>query len=800
MMRRGSYGVLVLGLSWLGGLAAASAQLNEVSLPGGTVIHTTERVVGQVRHVRSPGSQYQVHLWQESTDGGETTSFYAVSLAGQRLLGRVRVADYTLHLDGHGRDPLGDGGDVANKGLGIPENLRANPENRLVLVQMVASPLPGWRVRLEEQGARILRFLPQHTYLVDVEAGRLAAVEGLAFVRWTGPLQPFFRLEPALRQRLGLHKSDVDASAEGASRARYSILLASRGETTQGRLRDTIEALGGTVELVDAGGLRLEATLTDEQLLAVAHANEVQFIDRWGGPGESDLDVVRRVGGANYVEAHEGWAGEGVRGEIFDTELRLDHQEWGRSPILHSEGWESPRSHGTSCFSALFSQGLRRSTRGLIPRGQGIFFRHSEATQFGGTISRYDINRQLTHPAGPYRAVFQSSSVGSQRTTQYTTLSAEVDDYLFRHPILSIQSQSNAGSRLSRPQAWAKNIVSVGGIRHRDSDKRCDDSWDGSASIGPAADGRVKPDLIYFNDSIHTADGGATSAYTQFSGTSAATPVTAGHFGLLFQMWHEGVWEGHGGGEDVFASRPQMATAKALMINTAYRYNWTLSGHCTYDDVDRFKQGWGTSDLERLLRRAPLTSVIDETDPILPLEVKRYPVQVLPDRKELNVTLVYTDPMGMAGAARARVNDLSLRVYDPEGTAFWGNFGLEEGNFSQPGGHPNEVDTVENVFIRRPMAGEWTVEILADEVVQDSHLETSRLDADFALVVSGGVISPCMATCGNGVLECGERCDGTDLGTLDCDGLSCGEGYWQCNRTCDGWLFKGPFEPPIDLP
>ena len=133
-------------------------------------------------------------------------------------------------------------------------------------------------------------------------------------------------------------------------------------------------------------------------------------------------------------------------------------------------------------------------------------------------------------------------------------------------------------------------------------------------------------------------------------------------------MWHEGVWEGFGGKEDVFASRPQMATAKALMINTAYRYHWTRSGSCVYDDVDRFKQGWGTGDLERLYRRAALTSVIDESDPILPLEVKRYPVQVPPDRKELNVTLVYTDPVGLVGATQARVNDLSLRVTAPDGT------------------------------------------------------------------------------------------------------------------------------------
>jgi hypothetical protein len=98
--------------------------------------------------------------------------------------------------------------------------------------------------------------------------------------------------------------------------------------------------------------------------------------------------------------------------------------------------------------------------------------------------------------------------------------------------------------------------------------------------------------------------------------------------------------------------------------------------------------------------------------------------------------MVYTDPMGSPSAARARVNDLSLRVTAPNGTVFWGNNGLLAGNWSTPGGVSNKVDTVENVFVERPTAGVWTVEVLADEVNADGHPETTATDADFALVVT----------------------------------------------------------------
>ena len=56
---------------------------------------------------------------------------------------------------------------------------------------------------------------------------------------------------------------------------------------------------------------------------------------------------------------------------------------------------------------------------------------------------------------------------------------------------------------------------------------------DGKASL--------KPDLAHFYDSVHTTTSTNNTAYTtSFGGTSAATPITAGHFGLFFQMWQIG--------------------------------------------------------------------------------------------------------------------------------------------------------------------------------------------------------------------------------------------------------------------
>lgn len=692
---------------------------------GGEVFYSTGNPVTNLRTVPVPGSSIELYLWEETLPGERTQAFYAISKDGINLKGRVRATTYEVRFRDHSFDPLVD--EIETEPL-----LAARDHNTLYLVQFKATPLEEFLAPITRMGGKLHRFLTDHTFVVEMSAETREQVAGLPFVRWIGPYHPTYRLEECLRSALTGHAPRLLAQ-------RYSIMVCDRDHSRQEDLAAKIMNSGGFVHFTSPQGYRLEATLTHDQLLEVVHANETQFIDRWGGPGESDMNIVRQLGGADYVESMEGWTGQGVRGEIFDTEVRTTHQEWLYSPIIHSS---TPNGyyHGTSCFSINFAQGVDANARGLLPDGQGIFYLYSESNQFGGWKSRYDICAELIDPNGPYRAVFQTASVGSDRTTQYNSVSAEVDDYLFLHQIVSTQSQSNAGDQMSRPQAWAKNMVAVGGIYHYGTASRSDDSWSHGASIGPAQDGRIKPDLAYFYDQIRAAYGSGNSSYTDFSGTSAATPQTSGHIGILHQMWHEGRWPGHGGGATVFDSRPHTATAKAMMVNTAYRYDWNSGG--ANSDITRFVQGWGTADVKNLYDRADVTMIIDESDLISPLETKTYVVTVLPGESELNVTLVYTDLMGTVGANHHRINDLSLKVTSPSSTVYWGNNGLTSGNFSTSGGNSNTLDTVENVFIAQPTAGVWTVQVIGDEIVQDSHTETPQLDADYALVISGIELEP----------------------------------------------------------
>lgn len=586
----------------------------------------------------------------------------------------------------------------------------AAPAESAYLLQFRTTLNDAQRHQLKGLGVRLGAFVQDGTYVARMTS--TSRVSRLSYVQQVRPFQ-------AQPQILAL---------SGA--ADYLITLAEQDTRDQQAVAAKVTSLGGKVNTISASREHIMATLDAGQAAQVAKLPAVIAIDPVSAP-ETDMAISRESSGANYIEAAGGYRGKGVRGEVMDGGLRTTHQEFrARPPLMHT-GNSTSTSHGTATYGQIFASGVSSAHRGLLPEAQGIFAVYNSG-------DRYAHTKRLVDPAGQYKAVFQSNSWGDALTTSYTSVSQQMDRIVFDHDLLICQSQSNAGTRSSRPQAWAKNVLSVGGHYHYNTIDRADDKWNGGASIGPAADGRIKPELSNYYDRIDTTTSTNDTAYTtSFGGTSGATPITCGNAGLMFQMWADGVFDGGPGkGRDVFASRPHAATAKALLINTANQHTFTGTTH----DQTRTHQGWGTASVRNLYDRAKaggwkLPVLVNETDLLTTGQSRKYTF-TSNGQTPLRATLAYTDPAGSPTAAKATVNDLTLKVTSPTGTVYWGNNGLLAGNFSTPGGTANTVDTVENVLLSTTTAGTWTIEVIATAVNVDGHVETAATDADYALVVS----------------------------------------------------------------
>jgi hypothetical protein len=626
----------------------------------------------------------------------------------------------------------------------IPPALRAGADVDMWIVQFRSTPTDKDRALVRDAGGTIQGYLPNDCHLVRMNAAMAGIVGTLPPVRWVGAYEPAYRLEAFL---LAEHVSGAAVPVR-----RYNMVMADKRRDKQA-LEAKVVAIGGKVVDRHLQGLLFTAEFTGAQLIAAARFNEVLWIDRWSAP-EVDMNNARIQGGANFVETAAGYTGSGVRGHIYEG-CEFDHPDFS-PPITNVLSGGEPQRHGHCTTGIVFGRGTNNPlARGMAPDAVGFY------TNYTSVTPGYSRNMVINDVVNVHQCMFTTASWGSAQTPLYTADAADADDIVFDHRIPWTQSMSNLGNQNARPQAWAKNVISVGGVEHFDNPNPADDSWlAGGASIGPAQDGRNKPDFAAYYDSVLTSDlssgvpnndpaaPGTTGGYnnvadpagqyfTSFNGTSSATPIVAGHNAIAIQMYTDSIFSNPPRvvGGTRFQNRPYAQTLKALMITAANLYTPTAT------DNRREFVGWGFPNLANMWNRRDRFMIIPEDVPITQGATHTYQVRVLSGETTLKVCMTYLDPAGIPAAAIERVNDLTLRVTSPTGTQYWGNHGLvgaAQTNVSTTGGAADSIDTVECVFVNSPTAGIWNVQITAPIVTTDAYLATPAVDATYALVVNGG--------------------------------------------------------------
>lgn len=615
----------------------------------------------------------------------------------------------------------------------VPAGFAAAPSQRLHIVQFTATPTAADRALLAAAGFTIHWYAPHNGFVVRGDARGRRELTAAPSVRWVGAMQPGWKMAPELLANL---------TAAAASTDRYVIVLVDPKQD-EGALVTAIERLGGTMWRYAGGNLLVEADLSPAQAKALAHEDTVLWLQR-AEPIEEDMDQARIQGGGNYIEGLGGHTGKGVRGHImegiYNTHPEFAANAFRTAPVAVFSG--SPTTHGNSTYGEVFSSGVNPLARGMCPDGQGYFtdynYIFNTAAMSTAQNSRYGVVQEITNPNNSWKVMFQTASWGYPQITVYDARSAEMDWIIHEFDIPICQSQSNTSNQNSRPQAWAKNIISVGAINHVNTANPNDDTQSGT-SMGPATDGRIKPDICGYYDQIYTTNG-ATTYTTSFGGTSGATPMVAGHVGLILELFTDGLF-GHAAApswQNRFDFKPHFSTVKALLINTARQYDSAIVGAGA---ANRYRQGWGFPALQDLydLRRNML--VLDELDTLQQGQARTYWVHVKAGTPQFRSTMVYADlPTAPPFASPHRVNDLNIKVTDPSGTIYHGNTGMAAvgtPRYTASGGSPNTLDTVENVYVQNPAQGLWRVEVNAPLVALDQHVETPAIDADFALVSSG---------------------------------------------------------------
>lgn len=604
--------------------------------------------------------------------------------------------------------------------LGVPTG------TRLHIVQFHTQVLAEYRQALAAAGVEVLHFLPASCLMVRADGAALAAVQALPCVRWVGALPNAFKLD-----------AETAAFATTAAPTReFNLVLAAKKDRAS--LAASIQQFGGTVTDLCDGSIMIRASLTPARLAEVMNLDTFVWADPVTMAG-IDMDNARIQGGGAYVETMGGYNGNGVRAEITEG-FQETHPDFAGRFIVR--GTNTVQTHGHCTAGIVAGAGANN----IAARGMMSLCTVIENGYYPNTGVHYANITGSVVPGSNTRSMQATSSWGAAQTPNYTSISASVDDALFDADFVRTQSMSNTGTQNVRPEAWPKNSISVGGVSHGNNSNPADDVWT-SASVGPASDGRLKPEVCAYYENVLTSDRTGTSGYNTaagiagdyfatFSGTSSATPIVNGHVGIIQEMFTDGLFGNPlplpATPANRFENKPHMATVKAMLCNTASQYSF--SG--TTANLSRYKQGWGFPSLQRLYDNRSKIVVLDEYDTLQVGQSRSYWVWVAPGSPELRVTMVYTEPSNLALAAVHLINDANLRVTRiADGVSWWGNNGLAAGNFSTAGGVANNRDNLEAVYLQNPTPGLYQVQVSALSIAQDAKVETPQVDLDFALAM-----------------------------------------------------------------
>jgi hypothetical protein len=201
----------------------------------------------------------------------------------------------------------------------------------------------------------------------------------------------------------------------------------------------------------------------------------------------------------------------------------------------------------------------------------------------------------------------------------------------------------------------AKNILTVGAIepipsgygRPQDAVISSFSSW------GPTDDGRIKPDVVADGVEVFSSVGGSDNAYDIYSGTSMASPSTAGSL-ILLQEYYAQL---HGG------AFMRSSTLKALAIHTADEAGAAPGPDYIY--------GWGvvnTAKAASVITGANNgNSYVIRENTLLSNQPQSFDV-VASGKGLLSATLCWTDPKGIPhtvainNAAIKLIHDLDIRI------------------------------------------------------------------------------------------------------------------------------------------
>lgn len=676
----------------------------------------------------------------------------------------------------------------------VPERFAENehgPEPRYYLVQFRGPIRDEWVDQVRQHGIETLQYVPDNSLLVRATPAQIATASRGREVRWSGLYHPAYKLSDDLGWIIERPVTKVQAARQ------YYRVAVFRG-ADHGRVISEIVRHGGRVERTeDVEALYFRSLLVEidtGQLAELAIMREICRIETWY-PDVTEDERSNQIMAGNYsgtaVTAtgyasfltNRGVNGSGITVGVVDDGVDVSETHvTGRvtdSAALRRGATAGANGHGHHDAGIVAGQCAHADSGGFF-YGSGMapqahllnipFLRSgytgSDAVAQGDIVTTAAGNGQLgTVSTNSWGSSGASTTYGTREATFDALVHDASSATAGLQPLAIIFSAGNSGPNagtLTSPKA-AKNILVVGASKNyrptQSGNGSCGtvdaaniDQWVCFSSRGPAADGRIRPDVSAPGSWIASALAGSDTLWGNIdanhrysSGTSQAAPHVAGATALIQQWWKNGN----------AGQLPAPALSKAMIINGAVDPAADPAGF-----IPNNTEGWGRMNLANVINSG-VPAMYNNQQNVLTTAGQTFSVAgtVGDAARPFRVTLVWSDAPGAAGANPALVNNLDLEV-TVGGNTYKGN--VFANGVSATGGTADPRNNVEAVhFPAGGVSGPFSVTVRLTSVGGDGAPGTGdATDQHFALVVFNGTTcasplppAPTAAPNGNGRID-----------------------------------------------
>lgn len=539
--------------------------------------------------------------------------------------------DYTLKLKN---------GDVtlnaSNPSMKLSE-LKESLSSQYIILQFTQVPTNDEKVQLSKNGITLLEYIPLNAFIAEIDNASNTSLKELN-IRGAIPFLEAYKYSAALT-----NEENPEYAINGN---KIDLIVEAHLNVAKKDFNNLIQNKGADILYEDPSGEYIEIRINRNRISDLANESIVKSIDYIPAPPEKEDQRGRTLHRGNMLDSEHPlgrkYDGTGVSVAIAD--------DGPIGPHIDIKGRVTQISSAANGSHGDMTTGITMGAGNLNPDYRGM------AT--GAYLYYYDIGG-YPHIAGAVNnlnirdVVITSTSYSEGCNAGYTATTRVVDQQTRQNPtLLHVFSAGNSASSTCGGNAYGagtpwgtitggrkqgKATIATGNLEYNSA-------LTASSSRGPAADGRIKPDIC--SNGTNQMSTAQDNNYQVGGGTSAAAPGIAG---LAAQMYHG--YRTLNGGAD-----PDAGLIKSAMLNTARDL-----GNRGPD----FFYGWGRVNAHRAMKLIEENRYLDST--ISQNGNNSHNVTIGSNVDALQFMIYWTDYEASTAASQALVNNLDLKVVTPSG-------------------------------------------------------------------------------------------------------------------------------------